>query len=913
MLGIKWVTKQNTLYFRTLLLQGGLPLQHMSENYGKYQDFLLAVLDEQPESIEDFIFKPHITNLLPVSSQNDIIYENCFEIVKSILNDENIYDELLDSHDTLSNISKTLKVRKYSLIRKQRLSKPKNYWLLSFKKDKIYVSLRIGLADTYNIDSLSNILGFEATNKEYQFYLDDDLICVFRKMINGNYKTDWYQQQNQKWNGKSHLPLTYVIKEGEKIEVIDFIQTIPNLEEPSLWSKYSDNEWRLVKGNGISNKQAGLLFPNNWFSDSLSHEILIHDESLSWLTFEGEAELKSKEEQRKYLSEVSSFDWTIVSQKPKWILKTNIPVVKKKPNIIIYDENDKMLPENKFNIWLKRYKSHDLWQEYSNLKDIPLGCIKIKIEKDGLIAHDIFFNIGELQVNYFHKSIDNAELGIKNIGTFEFKLNESSILDIQNLDNHFLLNVNPQHAKIPTSVSGSVGHQNSKKLYFELVSPFVGMSIINSEGSFLVEEEPLSIANLYGLRILSTPNSGTIIRMKNSLKPDVIIAKEIKETLQPIISFREEIVRLYYLSDAMNYKNKVSLELIQGGSSKTFEISGFSHSLDVEEQFNYKVSLYSSNENLDLYAIPLNCDSEKIEIIPLEKEELSYLIPTLDFTNQFIIISAKQNEQQLMPRFVYTDEGFIGIEKDIRIEDYHSKLSEASFEDDIWKQVLSYFNVCIGNDIPFSTFDQIRAISRSSKVLSRAFFFLGANQSDSDKYIQEVIPEIEKDLGVSFHWVNKNDWEYALNEISSLYGDKFFNNFIGLITSYMQEIELHKVLQYIIGGSVKVDSIMNRDISDLRAKLGERVLMELPRYCPKVTQNYGISVKDHYQVKLLIKSPIAVAESITGTFDPERSIWSRNEYTEGIRRNIQYSQYLNPEFYNRTILHSLRKIKDNEL
>jgi len=85
MLGVKWISKQNTLYFRTLLLQGGLPLSHISENQSKYQEFLSAVLDEQPDTIEDFIFKTYITDILPQSSQNDIIYENCFEIVRSIL------------------------------------------------------------------------------------------------------------------------------------------------------------------------------------------------------------------------------------------------------------------------------------------------------------------------------------------------------------------------------------------------------------------------------------------------------------------------------------------------------------------------------------------------------------------------------------------------------------------------------------------------------------------------------------------------------------------------------------------------------------------------------------------------------------------------------------------------------------
>ena len=111
MLGIKWITRQNTLYFRTLLLQGGLPLSHISENQGKYLNFLIAVLEEQPETIEDFIFKPHITGLLPLASQNKDIYENCFEIVKSFLNKEDIYDELFKESEALKAISNTLKAK----------------------------------------------------------------------------------------------------------------------------------------------------------------------------------------------------------------------------------------------------------------------------------------------------------------------------------------------------------------------------------------------------------------------------------------------------------------------------------------------------------------------------------------------------------------------------------------------------------------------------------------------------------------------------------------------------------------------------------------------------------------------------------------------------------------------------------
>ena len=905
MLGIKWITRQNTLYFRTLLLQGGLPLSHISENQGKYLNFLIAVLEEQPETIEDFIFKPHITGLLPLSSQNKDIYENCLEIVKSFLNKEDIYDELFKESEALKAISNTLKAREKLLIRKQRFSKPKNYWLLSFKKEKISIILRIGLADSYNSESLSNILGFEVTGKEYQFYVNEELICVFHKMINGNFKTDWYNQQNQEWNGVSNLPYTYVIKDGEKHEVTDFIETIPNLKEPSLWSRFSDNEWRLIKGNGTSNNEAAILFPADWYSNLLTMDLSLYEEQLSWLTFEGEVEICNQQQVRKYLSGVNSFEWTIVSKKPAWMLKASMPVVNSIPNVIIYDENSNRLPDSKSKIWIRKHNSNESWEELSKLHHIPLGCIDIKIEKDGLIAYDMFYNIGNLQAKYLNKSIDNAEIEIRNTDSFEFKLDESPIIKIQHSNNNFSLKVNTEFSKIPTGIKGSVGKRNHKKLYFEMASPFEGMAITNADGKIITEVEKLTLANLYGLRILSTPNTGTILRIKNRLKTEVIITKEVKESSQPVISFIEEITRLYYLADAMDYRNKVCLELIEGSKSKTYEITGFSHTLNVEEQFENNVSLQSSEDKLDLYAIPLNCKSENIELIPLVRNELYYTIPSTEITNQFIVISSIEEGKQLMPRYVNTNEEFVEISKEERIDQFHSQLLEENFDGQIWKQILSYFNICIKNHIPFSTFDQLRAISRSSKVAARAFLFLGINQEETDYFIQKAIPEMEKDLGFCFHWIKNEDWGIVLNELDELYKSQYFVQISGLISLYMRENGFDDILKFIMGENIKKENILYSDIREVRALLGERVLKELPRMTPKITKEYNISINEHLPVKLLLRAPIAVAESINDTPNAY-PIWAGDDHRESIRRNIQYSQYLNSEFYSRVILQALK-------
>ncbi|GAB1858042.1 hypothetical protein MHTCC0001_28790 [Flavobacteriaceae bacterium MHTCC 0001] len=905
-LGVKWIKKQNTLYFKTLLLQGGLPLKHISENRGKYKAFLEAVLIEQPETIEDFIFKTHIIDLLPKSSQNDIVYENCLEIVKSILNNDGEYDKLLESEDSLKEISSSLKIKRASLTKKVKQSKPKNYWLLRFKNNECKINLRLGLANTYTKDTLSDILGFEALDRDYQFFMDDNLICVFRKMANGKFKTDWYNQGNKEWDVSLGMPHVYVINSDKKIELPDFIQTIPNLEEPSLWTRFNDNEWLNIKGLAASNKKAALLFPKQWKCNLPSSEITLYNNQLSWMHFEGEIEIKTEEENRIYLSGVNSFDWLIESKKPNWMLKSNLPVVQGIPKILVFDEEGYDIQRNRFKVYVKKHKSKDVWEDISRLSYISTGCYDLRIEKDNLIAQDVFFNIGNLQARYSNQTIHSSTIEFRNLDYFECKLNETTLLKIEEDNNRFNLRVNAEHSIIPTTIKGSLGFPRKKKLLFDLISPFQGMAITDKNGQIINEDQPLSLANLYGMRILSTPNNETLLKIKNSLKSDVKITKEILESTQPVISFKDEIVRLFYLADAMDYKNTVCLELSEGKNKKTYKISGFSHTLNVRNQLQNRVSLFDSTGNLELFAIPVNCEADEIEIIPLVQDGESYTIPSTKISKQFIIISSKKEGKQLMPRYVNTGDFFLGTSKEERIDNFHKELSITNFNDDIWKQILPYFNICVQYDLPFSTFDQLRALSRSSEVASRAFLFIGINQSDTAEYMLKAIPEMEKDLGFCFHWIAKIDWEKSISEITELVGYEYYNDIAELISLYMGESGLQELFKYISGSSVESELISHRNILDLRSQLGTRVLNELPYNSPKINHNYNIQIEAHNQVRLLLQSPIAVAESISNS-QKDYPIWAGDEKREVIRRNMQYSQYLKPEFYNKTILHALNK------
>ena len=122
----------------------------------------------------------------------------------------------------------------------------------------------------------------------------------------------------------------------------------------------------------------------------------------------------------------------------------------------------------------------------------------------------------------------------------------------------------------------------------------------------------------------------------------------------------------------------------------------------------------------------------------------------------------------------------------------------------------------------------------------------------------------------------------------------------------MQENGLEELWKFIGGQKIDYANIRHTDIKELRSKLGAKVLKELPRLSPRTTSEYDIPVHDHSQVEILLRSPIAVGESING-IQADFPIWGGDDFVDIIRRNIQYSQYLNPEFYCKAILHVLNK------
>jgi hypothetical protein len=111
-----------------------------------------------------------------------------------------------------------------------------------------------------------------------------------------------------------------------------------------------------------------------------------------------------------------------------------------------------------------------------------------------------------------------------------------------------------------------------------------------------------------------------------------------------------------------------------------------------------------------------------------------------------------------------------------------------------------------------------------------------------------------------------------------------------------------------MGGSMKYPFPINtpENLNKLRSSLGEKVLKELPKICPRIPESYKYILpinEANSIIKILIKAPLAVALSIAGK---DNTMWKLE--AENIRRNIKYSQELNPQWYSEAICYCLSKL-----
>lgn len=901
LLKYKWIKIQNTLYLKTLLLQGGLPLNHIKNNKGKYRDFLLQIIHFNPNRIEDFSNFPDIINLLPKSSQNDIIYSSCLDIVRAVLdNDENEL-LILNENADIKQLTEELILERNKVRKRNSLFKFK--W--SFNKEKNIFFLNTLIKSKIQKEDIKDLLNSNIENfeNEYKLFVGSDLIAKFIKRNDDNYKLVQFKEiviLNCEFE-----PEIYCIDNSDRFyEANHLLHSKLNFDIPCLWISTDENVFTLEKSR-YTNNECGYVFSNSSFkaTNHFIEEKIVNSNSIIFkiTKFQNEIVLRnSKEENYRFKTGTESlFDWTIISKMPKWLIKSNLTTVTNDLRILVYDKEGQRISNPK--IYWKSLNNND-W----NSTHVPMerGVLDIKISYNDVEEFERIFNLGQLDLQT-NSNQTNSQLIVKNNPfvleiykneIFNFDVNED-IIDFNLIDN----------SKLPKSIKVRIKCKNQNSgLISEIISPFQGVKIIDNNDNIVVDDV-IYLDKIKGWRLVAN-NSGKEFEIKfsNNKNPEIIISKILEKNIKSLLDFQDTFKSLFQLFNIIDKDNFLKMEICELRPNQTSKVLKYFYIKQFSETLKWSVSedniiKFENNLNEEIisniYALPLDCELEFIDKIELIKEEHFYSINST-FANKFILFSDKNAKNKIKPEFISIDplNELTTIEdRNKRIETYSKELLSEDFESEIWSKFGTYYYICCENDIPFATFDIIKAITISSELAAKAFAYLSLNfDENSNRFSGSDFQDLENDLGLSFLWVKQTDWQNLCQLHSKLYQSLFI----------MLGFNWKRLNYFLLQERFNNCFVFNAELNNVRERLGERVLNQLPFYdLQKDRNNYVKLIPQknwNNHVNILVIAPLTVASSIAGI---DTGLWHING--DNFRRKIKYVENLDKKWYEESLIYFL--------
>ena len=344
-------------------------------------------------------------------------------------------------------------------------------------------------------------------------------------------------------------------------------------------------------------------------------------------------------------------------------------------------------------------------------------------------------------------------------------------------------------------------------------------------------------------------------------------------------------------------------EIAQNGNAsrkRRVTIKQFSETIKWEVN-GENVIKFDEIESIDIsnsvYALPLDCDLEHINKVEIKKDSNFYSINTKN-VNKFILFSDKNSKYKIKPEFISVNpenELTTVEDRNIRIMNYSQQLLTEDFSSDVWNKFWVYYYLCRENDLPFATFDIIKAITTSSELAAKAFAFLSLKfDSGEYKFSGTDFQELENDLGFSFHWVKLSDWE----NICQIYPDTYE------AIAVMLSLNWNLLKVCLLQNDKNNNFVFFAELNSVRERLGERVLKQLPFY--EIEKDRNKYVKPipqkqwNDQVNILVIASLTVASSIRGN---DTGLWHVNG--DNFRRKIKYVEDLDKKWYEESLIYYL--------
>lgn len=944
--------------FRTLLLQGGLPIakiKNSGDAINGYQRFLTGLIRYTKNisiNWDDhaFIKSLNCFTYLPQTFRNEGIYELSLLIANAIISDN---DELLP-YDVTEEYWKAFT---FSLKQSAQSISYKVPFIVNWKATKVNGSIQL-------------FYTLECAKKISETFVDENNLgdCYsFSVYINNKFAASYaLTHENifiirdsrnvlEKWHGEPVVNFYLKTEDNRIIELTAPSSTAPDFDNPILLgqSDEKDQIWE-IKSSTRGNSKNATVYPEFWIIKDIpachGEMIKLRDLELKWVEFSETIELKNINtgEVCVFDENESAFKYQFINWKTDWIIQSNFKVLTHEPVVRVYDENQEKIASNKFSVFYKEYRSSN-WEKFGE-KELPVGLLEFKIiYPDGKFGKEKFFYTGPLGLDYIEMDVLR--------GLIQWNWNSGKIYSLSNQNGLKINESNKLNWQIKRENNGALYPEKvgfllepittSPGLEVYVATPFKGIIIIDENGEEISPNRIISSSALYTYRYVVMGYERVKTKIFHLANSKVVIKGELKQGINALSRFDDDIKKLFDLQGSETFLENSVVRIVIGdvNNRKSIDVRDFNLYTKHAGSFNGIQVVNNRNEKQvvdfkgKLQAVSVDCTYEDIQVVDFEKTENGFVFNDECKLEKFIAFTDKYNNNGstdlIVPRYfdytlkfdLPTDESISELSpQENNILFLKSTLEEASAMDDEWKKVHKYFLIAVNHQIPFKTFNHLRAAARTPELLAKLVISMGQSAEivkalPRERMINELV-SFERELSFGWHWLNvdfhwntsidwylsglpnflQNDiWLKAYSQIKELLDHSLFNQNQGLINRLLSE-----------NCTPSVSPPSNAEVNEIRSKLGANQnypenLVFIPDewtiLFPKALNN-GIPIF----VRSFLFSPVKAALAFMGK---DLSVWSDENFVT--RRVINFYRQLKPNEYLSLFENMVCQIKNKKI
>lgn len=865
-------------YFRTLLLQGGLPITRLVQNKNGFDAFqrflkgLLASFSRLEVDWDDVEFVKHLScvRYLPKSYKNDNIYAVSLQIVRAIVEEK---EELLPykaDMKELKYLTDSLK-RENDRIKKIVITHPLSIdWSFAIRKSEQGESLgvfRYEFRETKTITS-DMVKGLNPDEcSQFDLFVSRQYVATYKKTkeedLNGKtlavYKRVCQNNRAFIWKGECSVVVELVCDNGDELFPSVVNGEAPDLEIPQILFKEDGEYYRLQKSAEVTECIA--LYPSShWNTDcgELSKDVSVNEKS--YLYFEiadGCAVSFSSDsgDQVELKNEMSKFSAIYGIDCLPWLESSNFIVTSKSPRICVYDENGELVNVNK----IEYRNCNGAWLKYTGKQNLQFGLVEFKVEfPDGKLDRKSFYFIGDLKFKSENATVNSATICCDKRSDVKIvAVNVPEIgCEIKQTNNSIAWNLTKRNniQKCSSTIPFEIHCSGNPVLKISVPSPFKGLSLVKNNDELVPSNAILSFNEFPDYQILCFGKKQYEVKIscgdyeihqtvKNGIIPLSTFEKSINQVRNLIgenpfvpssgvmlrIGDRSYKIRYFPLDSKVNDSGCVEIRTLDFGwimvksNVKILFRDGVSNSCVIPKGNLWGCKLFKPEDDY----LPL-------AVFPLDSTDCGFRFPKETADGDYLVFSDIYDKQRIIPKLYRIEGGALYAEQGSRlknsecaIQDWIEILETSDVCDDkTWGKVIQLLEVAEKHSLPFKSFNAVSASVSSPMLVTKLLLRVFCEGKIEE--LSSAIFKMEEEYAMAIHWtrpkilgneilaVGKNYPAYAWSSFVS----KFLEAVSELLASSLDSKIGELMLTFLKGNlqNVNPDQLSNAEINSYRAK-----------------------------------------------------------------------------------------------